>query len=57
MSSILHGANACPSKQQQAKANTDFELKLQLRSGKQQGAPAKILPKSTQNTPAAQNST
>ena len=43
MGSILHGANACPSKQQQAKARTDFELNLQLRSSKQQGALAKIL--------------
>ena len=31
-SSILRGANACPSKQQQAQAKIDFELKLQLRS-------------------------
>ena len=28
---IFHGADACPSKQQRAKAKTDFELKLQLR--------------------------
>ena len=56
MSSILHGANACPSKQQQAKARTDFELKLQLRSSKQQGAPAKILHRSAKNTPITQNS-
>ena len=31
ISSILHGADACPSKQQQAKAKADVDLKLQLR--------------------------
>ena len=34
MSSTLHGANAWPSRQQQAKAQTDCELKLQLSSSK-----------------------
>ena len=32
MSSTLRRANACPRKQKQAKARTDFELKLQLSS-------------------------
>jgi len=56
MSSILGGANAWPSKQQQAKARTDFELKRQQSSSKQQGAPAKILRKSAKNNPAIENS-
>ena len=43
MSSVLRDANICPGKQQQAKARTDFELNLQLRSSQQQGALAKIL--------------
>ena len=32
MSSLLRRANTCPSKQKQATARTDFELKLQLSS-------------------------
>ena len=41
-----------PSNKQEAKARTDFELKPQQRSSKQQGAPAKILRRITaQNHP------
>jgi len=56
MSSVLRDANTCPGKQQQAKARTDFELKLQLRSSKQQTAPAKILRRAAKNSPITQNS-
>ena len=43
MSSTLHGANAWAKQTKTSTSKNYFELNLQLRSSKQQGASAKIL--------------